>query len=190
MAATVYNNREAAYYIARCYANGNGTNQNLDDAIFFYWQAAKADHPEAWYKLGNYYERGKGVKQDCKKAFFLYKIGATLGSAGALYRLGLCYLHGTGIQKDRDLAISYLQKANNLSCLDAMYTLDHLPDMLIELEQQDESPYIQFLTEATKLGHYPLWKSWGIVISKVLEYLVISRKLSNYTQLARMRGTH
>ena len=89
--------KKAMYYCKRGAANGD-------------WQSA--------YLVGAMYEKGLGVEADIYNAYSWYNLAASHGDGDAIYRLGLI-----ASQKDEykinipgDEAVSYLEKASDLSC--------------------------------------------------------------------------
>lgn len=77
----------AQYELAFCYEEGEGVEQDIDQAIDWYAKAADQDYNPAWYSLGNIaYDR-----EQYKLAVQMWTRAAELGSKGAKARLGYLY---------------------------------------------------------------------------------------------------
>ena len=96
----------AQYELAFCYEEGEGVEQDIDQAIDWYAKAADQDYNPAWYSLGNIaYDR-----EQYKLAVQMWTRAAELGSKGAKARLG--YLHKTQRPvNDFQLAARWLREA-------------------------------------------------------------------------------
>jgi len=85
-------NRDGAYLLAECYANGWGTATNFDDASRWYAQAAGQMHPGALFKLGESYMDKYKVDPSSKDlledAVGYYKDAAKNGHGDACLALG------------------------------------------------------------------------------------------------------
>ncbi|MCI0400399.1 MAG: sel1 repeat family protein [Gammaproteobacteria bacterium] len=73
----------AEYYLAVMYANGQGVEQNFEEAAKWYRKAAEHGIPQAQYRLANLYVDGKGVPQDFEMAYAWYSTAAHQGHSGA-----------------------------------------------------------------------------------------------------------
>ena len=101
----------AQYNLACFYLNGNGVEQNYNEAVEWFTKAADQGYVKALHNLGVMYERGEGVKQDYSKAFDLYTKAANKGLANSQYNLGLLYEKGKGVKQDYNKALEWFQKA-------------------------------------------------------------------------------
>lgn len=92
---------------------GNGVNQDLDKAFFYYQKAVdEIGSVEGWLALGRFYYFGKSVAQDYEKAFNYYSIVAEDTENSVAYLvLGKMYLEGNGVNKNLPMAREYLKKA-------------------------------------------------------------------------------
>lgn len=102
-----------------CYENGDGVNQNYNEAANWYHKAADKGINWAMCQLGDFYLDGKGVNQDDKKAYKWFHKGAEAGNLTAMTNVGYCYEFGRGIKKDPIEAMKWYQKA-----LDNGYQMD------------------------------------------------------------------
>ena len=64
------------YRIGKMYASGFGTEQNNEQAAYWFFQASEANHKYAQYSLAGLYHRGQGVEQNDMRAFSLYRSSA------------------------------------------------------------------------------------------------------------------
>ena len=90
---------------------GRGVEQDYQQAINWYQQAALAGHHIAKYNLGNCYYNGNGVEQDYQQAINWYQQAAEQNIEGAMNKLGECYQYGYGVEQDYQQAINWYQKA-------------------------------------------------------------------------------
>lgn len=78
---------EAQYWLAARFEDGNGVEQDLDQALRWYRRAADQGHPPALFKLGQLHEQGAGVRRDPHEALRWYKAAAELDNREAIERL-------------------------------------------------------------------------------------------------------
>ena len=74
------------------YSNGRGVEQDDEEAVRWYRQAAEAGHPRGMYRLGRGYELGQGVPENRADAIQWYQRAADLGdelAIAALERFGV-----------------------------------------------------------------------------------------------------
>lgn len=139
--------KESAYYghsyayfnLGLAYELGEGVEQNIDKAIYYYEKAP--DHPKALYNLGAIFLQDNstvakahkliskaaefglaeaqsfvGVKYmldgDETRAASLFKAAAKQENPEAQYYLGLCYQHGKGVKKNQHYAIELFKKSS------------------------------------------------------------------------------
>src|SRR5260370_22296592 len=98
--AMAKNDADAAYFLAKSYARGNGVGQDYAKAAEYSLKAAEQGHALAQNDLAAIYARGLGVKQDYEAAAAWYRKAAEQGDALAQYSLGHIYSIGRGVPKD------------------------------------------------------------------------------------------
>ena len=86
------------------YENGQGVQQDYEEAIKWYRLGAKQGLAGAQSNLGLMYESGKGIMQDHKEAVRLYRQSAEQGNVLAQKYLGVMYVLGQGVPQDYVLA--------------------------------------------------------------------------------------
>lgn len=117
---------DAQLKLARMYASGDGTSQNLEKAFKLY-QRIVEDHAgarpqygrangvgEAFVALGNYYRTGiPGVAAENKEhaARLLHHAASYYGDADAQCDLAQMYLDGEGVPRQPQLAVNWLANA-------------------------------------------------------------------------------
>lgn len=118
----------ALYYLAQCYENGTGVEQNYGEAVRLYRIAAEREYPqaEAFYELAHCYELGHGVPKDLAKAVELYIKADEEGDVRAALKLGECYEKGIGVEKNRSRAIEWYNVAAEQDDEDAISALYRL----------------------------------------------------------------
>ena len=89
----------AIKYIAQAYENGNGVQQDTQQSIQFYKEAAQLDDIDSIKYLANAYGEGIIVQTDHTRSFDYYKKAAKLGDIDAMYEVGKCYNDGFGTTK-------------------------------------------------------------------------------------------
>ena len=85
--------------------------ENYEEAVKYFRQAAEQGHVTAQLNLGICYEKGQGVPQNYTEAVAWYHKAAEQGDVNAKYRLGACYLEGKGVPIDRGMGIKLLHEA-------------------------------------------------------------------------------
>ena len=105
------NDPEAQFQMDKKYEDGDGVEEDIEQAIFWYTKAAEQGHAEAQFLIGKKYATGDGVPQDYSKAKLWYEKAAAQGHAKAENNLGVMYDEGNGVPQDKSQAIRWFQKA-------------------------------------------------------------------------------
>ncbi|MGJ3243935.1 MAG: SEL1-like repeat protein [Opitutales bacterium] len=102
---------DAAYFLGRMYARGEGTATDTRDAVRWWKRAARDGQPRAANDLAYFHEKGIEVRQDYEDALEYYRQAARLGHVPAMARLG--FLNEAGLGKNPDLvqAIDWYEQA-------------------------------------------------------------------------------
>ena len=78
-------------------SNGNQSQANNNDAVFWIRFAAERGHAEAQANLGIMYAQGsKGLEKNMTEALKWFELAAKEGNPMAQYNAAVCYLHGHG----------------------------------------------------------------------------------------------
>lgn len=141
---------QAQYSYAFCFAYGQGTKQDYDQAVAWFTKAADNGCAEAMYELGNsYFKCALGLPQDYGKAVEWYKKGAQANSSNSFVNLGYCYEKGLGVEKDFWKAVECYSQAmllGNQTGYDNIVALSneivkkypkHFKDLIKKAEQGD-----------------------------------------------------
>ncbi|PKC52664.1 HCP-like protein, partial [Rhizophagus irregularis] len=115
--------KEAMYYLALFYENGNGTEIDLEKAFYWYQKAAENGDGKAMFNLANNYGNGEGTEKNLEKAFYWYQKAAENDIKIAMHNLAICYENGNGTEIDLEKAFYWYQKAAENGNGKAMYDL-------------------------------------------------------------------
>ena len=126
--------------LGTCYLNGNGAEEDPEEAVEWFRKAADQNLKEAQFLLGYCYYKGKGIEEDPEKAVYWCKksadqgfervieyletilegyssdikdlyLKAVDGDAEAQYNLGKSYANGQGVSKSHVKAVKWYTKA-------------------------------------------------------------------------------
>ena len=90
------------------------TQQELEEAVFWYKKSAGQGYSPAQRQLGDAYFYGYGVKKDVQLAIEWYKLAAAQNNPVALYNLGVCYTSGIGVPQSSEVAaVLYCKSAES-----------------------------------------------------------------------------
>ena len=114
----------AGYQLARLILSEDGASpEEVEKALAYLQQAAKAENPYAAYFLGMLYQEGWHVPKDTPEAVRLFRLSAKQGNEFAAYRLGKLYLSGDDILKDVAEALRWFRFAADKKNQYAEYAL-------------------------------------------------------------------
>lgn len=99
------------------------TKDNLQEAIKWWFKAAKQGHVRAQYELARSYALGLGVKEDPLESALWYHKAAENGFSAAQYMLGKIYSTGNGVPLNKQEAIKWWLKAAEKGDIDSCYNL-------------------------------------------------------------------
>ncbi len=88
------------YLLGGLFESGEGVDQDLKEAIYYYKIASDNGYALAQHALGELYYKGIGVDKDLTKAFKFYKLAADQGNSRAQFNLGYAYSEGEGVKQD------------------------------------------------------------------------------------------
>jgi TPR repeat protein len=97
--------------LGRCYATGQGVEQNPTEAVKWFRKSADQDDARGQCGLGNCFAMGMGVKKDQAEAVRWYRKAADQGDASGQFNLGRCFYSGEGVEKDAAEAVKWWRKA-------------------------------------------------------------------------------
>lgn len=159
------------YRIGKMYASGLGTEQNNEQAAYWFSQAAEANHKCAQYSLAGLYRRGRGVEQNDIRAFSLYRSSANQGNPYASLELAKMYRDGLGTKQDPKLAERRFQDAySGFVILEEKSHDDKLQYRIGQMlhtgtgTEADDKRAAEYWEKSAKLGNtnaqYALGKLW------------------------------
>ena len=102
---------EECFRKGECYANGEGVEKNLGEAVKWYRKAAERGCVDAQWQLARCYHRSKGVKYNPDEVFKWYRKAAEQDHAEAQRLLGYCYESGIGVEKNNAEGMKWHRKA-------------------------------------------------------------------------------
>ena len=105
-------NSSAQVSIGLMYNQGNGVEEDENEAAKWYALASEQGYAPAKWRLAMLYYHGSGLEQNYKKAADLYLSAAKQGDVYSQKALGIMYSKGLGVPKDTVLAYSWLHVAH------------------------------------------------------------------------------
>lgn len=102
---------DAQKQLASLYFAGEGVQQNYQQALHWYKQAAAQGNAIAVYNVGVLHDKGLGLKKDYKEAGKWYRKSADMGYSTAQYNLGIMYEYGQTVEEDHAMAMALYLKA-------------------------------------------------------------------------------
>jgi TPR repeat protein len=99
------------------------TRIEMDEAVKWYGQAAKAGDPEAQYAIGMVYVNGDGVAKDAAEGAKWIERAAHSNHAPSQFQLGVMSCAGSGIPQDFAQAVTWYELAARLGHAPAQYNL-------------------------------------------------------------------
>jgi len=159
------------YRIGKMYASGFGTEQNNEQAAYWFFQASEANHKYAQYSLAGLYHRGQGVEQNDMRAFSLYRSSAEQGNPYASLELAKMYRDGLGTEPAPKLAERGFQDAySGFVMLEEKSHDDKLQYRIGQMlhtgtgTEADDKRAAEYWEKSAKLGNtnaqYALGKLW------------------------------
>ncbi|CAB4393816.1 unnamed protein product [Rhizophagus irregularis] len=113
----------AQVYLAKCYNDGYGTEQNKDLAFKWYQKAAENESIIGQFYLGYCYEFNISTENNNNKFIEWYQKAANNGNTTAKLYLANCYRLGKGIEKEESKALKYYTILSEKEITDAQIQL-------------------------------------------------------------------
>lgn len=154
--------------LAELFAAGLGVARNMDDAAFWYKQAAEAGDASAQFKYGLMLLEGKYVEPDRAKAEELMKKAADAGNAFAQFN------HAQMLVADKPgdagvlEALPYFEKAAEQGVADAQYALAQIYNNTDGVPDEKRARAREFMEKAARAGYdtaqldYAIWLIDGV----------------------------
>jgi len=98
--------------LGRCFENGWGAEQDIEQAMNFYELAGDDGYKLGYYHLAQLHEEGRGgAPVDIKQAITWYQTAGDNSFAKGYHRIGEIYEQGIGVPKDLDQARNWYEEA-------------------------------------------------------------------------------
>ena len=108
--------------------NGRGVEQDFNQAIHWYREAARRGNPRAINNMGYQYYYGRGdLEVDMEMAYRCFSKAAMLGVSNSMYKCGDMFLEGLYVEKDPDTAFQLYMKCYAMTRKDQ--PIDCYPDV-------------------------------------------------------------
>ncbi|PKC00414.1 HCP-like protein [Rhizophagus irregularis] len=111
------------FNLANCYRIGEGTEKNLEKALYLYQKAAENNIKEAMFNLAICYYYGEGTEKNLEEAFYWYHKATENGHIDAIFDLAYCYYYGKGTEKNFEKSFYWYKKAAEKDHSGAMLNL-------------------------------------------------------------------
>lgn len=102
---------EAQYNLGVCYEQGDGIDQDLKQAVYWYRKAADQGFARAQYNLGVCCYNGYGMEVDHVQAAQLFRAAAEQGHMNAQFNFAVCCFNGVGVEENVLQGTEWLMKA-------------------------------------------------------------------------------
>lgn len=103
--------RDAQFKVGALFTNDQFQSADMEQAVYWYKQAARQGHAMAQYNLGHQYLTGVGVKRDEDEAMKWWLKAAEQEHPLAQFNVGRAYYLGIGLQEDHSQSKLWFQRA-------------------------------------------------------------------------------
>jgi TPR repeat protein len=103
--------RDAQFKVGVLFTNDQFQSADMEQAVYWYKQAARQGHALSQYNLGHQYLTGVGVKRSESEAMKWWLKAAVQDHPLAQFNLGRAYYLGIGVQKDHDQSRYWFDRA-------------------------------------------------------------------------------
>lgn len=133
--------------------NGEGVEQNEEEALKYWKKSAESEFPPALHKVGVCYFKGVcGAEQDNKKAFKCFSKAAEDGVGDSMFNLAFFFQEGICVDVDLKKSLEWLEKAADAKQPIACYNLGMQYLMGVNGLDADEAKGTALLTAAAESG--------------------------------------
>lgn len=139
--------------IAELFAEGFGVGRSMDDAVFWYAQAAKNGDASAQYKLALLLTNGKYVERDEERARELMKNSAEGGNPQAQFNYAQLLVSERPGPKGIEEALSFFEGAAARGIPDAQYALSQIYVNEIDVSDEKKTLARKHLISAARAGY-------------------------------------
>lgn len=103
--------RDAQFKVALMFSDGTGTEKDIEQAVYWYIQAARQGLASAQYNLGHKYLSGEGTQKNIQKAIQWWIKAAEQEHELAQFNVARAYYGGIGVEKSVENARYWFRKA-------------------------------------------------------------------------------
>lgn len=146
-------NAAAQTLVAEMFADGLGVARSMDDAAFWYGQAAKHGDPSAEFNYALLLMHGKYVKKDEAKAAQLMKKAADAGIPAAAFNHAQSLVAGEPGEKGIAAALPYYRTAAEAGIADAQYALSQIYRNSPDIPDAERAKARYWLERAAQAGY-------------------------------------
>lgn len=140
---------DSQYQLAQHYEYGfNGVQENINNAIKYYKQAAEQNHAKAQAKLGTLYYQGIVIQQNLEKSIQYFQKAIKQHEPLAANNLATCYEQGIGIEQNDIEAIRLYTLAAQKGLGLAQYNLARCYEYGIGVEHNNKQAFQYYLLAA------------------------------------------
>ncbi len=125
----------AMFRLANAYRDGNGVEQDVEQAIHWYEKSGELGNIGVCLPLATLYYEGRLIEQDIEKSIGYLTYSAKYNDSAAMYNLGYLY-HAN---EDFDVALSWYKLASRFGHLNAKFRVGNI--YLSEFSEEDEEYY-------------------------------------------------
>ncbi|GAA4430741.1 tetratricopeptide repeat protein [Bremerella cremea] len=104
-------NVKAQMTLGVCYDIGKHVDRDLEQAAYWYRQAAEQGFAPAQFNLAEMLREGAGVQQSASEAFHWYEKAAIQGNGKAMYNVAMMYVSAEGVEANNLMAYAWLSVA-------------------------------------------------------------------------------
>lgn len=148
--------------LGKLYYNGDGLDQDDEQAEFWFRKAAEQGNAVAQFALGGLYQMGRGLEQDNEQAAVWFHKAADQDFATAQYSLAVMYANGLGVEQDDEQATVLISKAAELGDVSSQRELGGKYANGFGVEQDDERA-VFWLSKASRQGDAAAQRDLGVM---------------------------
>ncbi len=151
------------FQLGRCYARGEGVEQNIEQAIYWYTLSAEKGNHKAQNNLAYLYVNGPeyGIEQDLQKALYWLEKSAENGDSYACLNIGDMYRLGMGVEQNYKKTMDYYKKAEKLGAKEANDYIGHMYQYGLGVSKSYKQAFKYFMKAAEK-GYAPSQYEVGV----------------------------
>lgn len=138
--------------VAEIFAEGFGVPRSLEQASFWYGQAAEGGNSTAQYKYALMLLSGRYAEHDMERARELMEAAARSGNAAAQFNYGQMLVNEMRGQRGLTAALPYFEAAAEKGIPDAQYALSQIYINSDEVEEEKQASARDWLEKAAHAG--------------------------------------